>query len=179
MGAVMETPPALPRGWEAVARTDPATGQPVILMRVKPYRRRLFAGAGAVGAVALWAYLAVMSVHGGGWPLAVGLAFVASSATVGVIVLGSVQDGWAVARGRMWTGRVWVSGGTWRGRRKEVTALELRDDLTDGIATVSLDAILRPGFRREIFVDGSDARVARPLAAWLSGVADIPIRPPT
>jgi hypothetical protein len=56
-------------------------------------------------------------------------------------------------------------------------ALELRDDLTDGLATVSLDAILRRGFRREIFVDDSDASIARPLVSWLSTVAEIPIRP--
>src|SRR5262249_676896 len=94
-------------------------------------------------------------------------------ATVAVIVAATRQDAWAVAPGRLIGGRVRVASGAWTGRRDEVVALELRHDLTNGLATVSLDAIVGPGDRREIVVDDSHEAVARPFAEWLSTVAGL------
>jgi hypothetical protein len=94
-------PPTLPPGWQALPRVDPASGQRIILLRVKPLRRRLLAFAGAVGVIALWAYFIAMYRHGGTGVLTWGLAVVAASGSLGLIVFATTQDGWAVAPGRL------------------------------------------------------------------------------
>jgi hypothetical protein len=148
-----------------------------MLLRVKPYRRRIAGGAGAVTAVLLWIYVNGLHAAGEGGPIFWFLVYAAVGASLGSIGALTKQNAWEVAPGRLRGGQVWVSGGAWWCRPGDVVALALRQEMVDDVSKVCLYAILRTGQRREIFADDSDAAVARPLAEWLSATADIPIRP--
>jgi hypothetical protein len=173
-------PPALPPGWEAVPRIDRATGQPMLLVRVRPYRRRVLTVFGVLASVTMWTWFlwATPRTPADQRPFGWFLGFVAVGATV-VTVHGALwQPGWLLRPGRLEGGTIWVATGGWHGRPTPVAELEFRADDNDGTAYRCLDA-LPPGGRGgiEIFQEREDAAVAAPFAGWLATVAGIPIRP--
>ncbi|GIF21458.1 hypothetical protein BJ973_005095 [Actinoplanes tereljensis] len=163
----------VPRGWQAVRRFDRETGEPVILMRVHPIRRWLTAAAAAAGVALLWCWFIWTREASGGF--FVFGTLMATSGTIGTVVLTLTQDGFTVTPGRMRCGRVWVASGNWRGRVSDASDLELEAHETDNITKLHLYANHRGGGRDELFTDDETGRIARPFADWLSAVAHIPV----
>ena len=170
-------PPKLPSGWQAVPWADPATGRPALLLRMKPYWRRAATLAAAGGVLLLWAFTVFAATHGGGGPILCFLVFASVSGAAGTAVMAATQDAWLVTPAGLAGGRVWVSTGAFRRPPQPVVALQLRDDETGDVPTVHLDAILPPGHHQEIFHEIDTDTRAEPLAAWLSAVTGVPVRP--
>ncbi|MDG6103115.1 hypothetical protein Daura_16540 [Dactylosporangium aurantiacum] len=170
-------PPKLPPGWHAVPCADPATGGPALLLRMKPYWRRVAIGAAVGGVLLLWAFTIFAYTRGGGGPILCFLVFASVSGAAGTAVMAATQDGWLVTPTGLAGGRVWVSTGTFRRPPRPAVALRLRDDETDDVPTVHLDAVVPPGHHSEIFHETDTGTRAEPLAAWLSAVTGLPVAP--
>jgi hypothetical protein len=164
----------VPRGWQAVRRFDRETGEPVILMRKRPLRRYLLSLAAIGGVVFLWAFALTARRADDGF--FVPMVLMASSGTLGTIVLTLTQDGFTVTPGRLRCGRVWVASGNWRGNTADAAELVLQREEVADIAKMHLYATHPGGGRDEIFADDDEyGRAARPFAEWLSAVAHIPV----
>jgi len=99
---------------------------------------------------------------------------VAAFGLLTAVATAMIQDACLVLPGRLLSGRVRVMSRRWWGRAYEVHGLVLSPDMTDGIESLYLCAVLQPG-RREIVRDAKGGAAARALAGWLSSVAHIPI----
>jgi hypothetical protein len=160
-----------------VRRFDRETGEPVILMRMKPLRRWLLSTAATGGVVALfWWFYALRHTGSDGRGLFVFGMLAAASGAMGTIVMALTQDGITVTPGRLRCGRVWVASGNWRGGPADAAELVIQKRELDNITKLHLYAAHRGGGCDEIFADDEDGKIALPFADWLSAVAHIPVR---
>ncbi|WP_203817279.1 hypothetical protein [Paractinoplanes ferrugineus] len=158
-------------------RFDRETGEPVILMRMRPLRRWVLATAAAGGvALLFWWFYALRDTGSDGRGFFVIGTIMAASGAIGTIVTALTQDGFTVTPGRLRCGRVWVAGGNWRGGPADAAELVLQRRELDNITKLHLYATHRGGGSDEIFADDEDGRIALPFADWLSAVAHIPVR---
>ncbi|MEV4517932.1 hypothetical protein AB0K00_54380 [Dactylosporangium sp. NPDC049525] len=171
------SPPRLPPGWHGVHRVDPATGQPFVLLRLRPLWRRIASIAAVTGLLLLTAYMIVMYVHGERGPILCGMVFIVLSGSIGTAVMTATQDAWILTPAGLFGGRAWVSNGRFRRPPERVAALQLREDERNEVPTVHLHAISGQGRHNEIFHEVDTDTRAEPLAAWLSTAAGIPVLP--
>jgi hypothetical protein len=170
-------PPRLPPGWHAVHRVDRSTGQPTILIRLRPLWRRVLTVA-AVGGIGLLAvYLVLLDRHGQSGPMLWFMGLVVVSGSIGLAFYATTQDGWLLTPAGLVGGRIWVSNGNFRRPPDRVVALQLKEADRDDVPTVHLIAIFGARAESEIFHEVDSDTRAEPLIAWLSTAARLPIRP--